>query len=757
MRVFIKYNPFMLKTEIYIEGEPTRSDSVFGAVKEKRLQEWVDELPEKLYDECAAKTFDIEFHGTTPDYDDVLAVVEDANKRGYSITLTHIPARDFDDKEQAIAEIFEKIKTGPFEELRQPDLINAFELARKSEFEVSVVATMSSGKSTLINAFLGQRLMPAKQEACTATITRIKDADMDHFIASAYDREGVLIKNVDPLTYDEMTKLNSDPSVSEIDAVGDIPVVPADRMALVLVDTPGPNNSRDPEHKATTMRMLNSSSKALVIYVMNATQLHTNDDNTLLDIVADSMRTGGRQSRDRFIFVVNKLDDFKKGEDSVEKALNNVRDYLRDKGIEDPNIFPASALTALNIRTVLASPAGFDEDDIDEAELKVKKFNRNEEMYFERYAPLPLSVRNDIGERLKKAAHNGETNAQALIHCGIVPIEEAIRLYVMKYAKTAKIKNIVDTFFNKLESAECFVKAQEAIASEEKKREAILGSISVIEAKLANGEESKAFRQKVDAIDFSSEINEDIAKVVQKAQKQVWKETSAAKSKKYEKREAEFIIRDFADLAEKLQAEVRVKLEEIIENGVKKSAVRQLDEYRNRLGSLAKEIGAGDLILDPFKLMQGELPSEAEMHSIIANASKTGRIKVGERERKNERKAWWKFWTWREPKYITESIYENREFVDGQKLAEAFFQPIEKQLYQCQADALEYANKETLRVKLEFSKLFDAVDANLCSKLEELKACTADKESIERALADSKEKLGWLKEIKSEVEGILEI
>lgn len=36
-----------------------------------------------------------------------------------------------------------------------------------------VVATMSAGKSTLINALLRQKLMPAKQEACTATITEI--------------------------------------------------------------------------------------------------------------------------------------------------------------------------------------------------------------------------------------------------------------------------------------------------------------------------------------------------------------------------------------------------------------------------------------------------------------------------------------------------------------------------------------------------------------------------------------------------------
>ena len=83
--------------------------------------------------------------------------------------------------------IFDKIQAGPFDELKQPDVVKAFNMAKSSDFEVNVVATMSAGKSTLINALLRQKLMPAKQEACTATITEIKDNDADHFMAKVYD------------------------------------------------------------------------------------------------------------------------------------------------------------------------------------------------------------------------------------------------------------------------------------------------------------------------------------------------------------------------------------------------------------------------------------------------------------------------------------------------------------------------------------------------------------------------------------------
>ena len=49
---------------------------------------------------------------------------------------------------------------------------------------------------TLINALLRQKLMPAKQEACTATITELKDSDATIFHAEAYDQGGNLIMAV---------------------------------------------------------------------------------------------------------------------------------------------------------------------------------------------------------------------------------------------------------------------------------------------------------------------------------------------------------------------------------------------------------------------------------------------------------------------------------------------------------------------------------------------------------------------------------
>ena len=751
--IFIKYNPYQLVTEITIDGQKLKKNSKLN-FEDRRLQEWVESLPDLLFEECNTKDFKITFHGTTPDYEDMEAMAKEAEAKGIHIELEHIPAKEIGDKEVAIQEVFDEIQNGPFNELRQPDVIKAFDLAKSKDFEVNVVATMSAGKSTLINSLLRQKLMPAKQEACTATITKIKDNDADCFMAKVYDKDGTLIQTHAELTYETMEQLNANPSVSRIQVEGNIPFVTADDVSLVLVDTPGPNNSRDPEHKAATYRMLSESSKPLVLYIMNATQLAVNDDYNLLSHVAESMKVGGKQSRDRFIFVVNKLDDFKKGEDSVEAAITKVRDYLKDNGIENPNIYPASALTALNIRTILANSDDDNDDDVYEAKGKVRKFNRNEEMHFEKYAPLTPSMRGEVEDMLAKAVAEGDDNQQALIHAGIVPIEAAIRMYVQKYAKTAKIKNIVDTFIKKLESTQSFEKTKQEIAKNRDEQKEILAQIDVIKKKLASGEDAKKFKTQIEQINYDKEISKLAQSVIVAAQKKITKQLSSTDAK-LSKRDAESICQVFAKFAEGLQAEVQVKLENLISNHVKKNAEDLLEQYKKKIAELAQDVKVGSVELNPFELMQGDIISDTS--ALISKMTKSEKVKVGEEWIANTDKKWYKPWTWFQEKGHYKEIYEDKEYVDGTELAQKFFAPIQELLYENSESAVEYAKKQTALIKKEFAKKFDELDAVLQSKLKELEICAKDNENIEARIKETQERLDWLEKIQNKVNGILEI
>lgn len=751
--IFIKYNPYRLETSIKIDGMAPKQNSRlnFG---DHRLQEWIEELPEILFEECSSRDFKITFHGTILDYEDVEAMALEAKKNGLNIELEHIPAKEVSDKEAAIDEIFDKIQAGPFDELKQPDVVKAFNMAKSSDFEVNVVATMSAGKSTLINALLRQKLMPAKQEACTATITEIKDNDADHFMAKAYDTKGNLIQIHPELSLDIMDSLNSDQEISKIHVEGNIPFVTSEDVSLVLVDTPGPNNSRDPEHKAATYRMLSESSKTVVLYILNATQLAVNDDCNLLSHVADSMKVGGKQSRDRFIFVLNKLDDFKKGEDSIEAAIKKVRDYLRDNGIENANIYPASALTALYIRTILAESDDDDDDEVYEAKGKVHKFNKNAEMHFEKLAPLTPSIRGEIETRLENARSKHDTYEEALIHCGIVPIEMAIKMYVQKYAKTAKIKNVVDTFSKRLESAKSFETTKQEITENQDKQKEILANIEVIKKKLASGEDAKRFKNRIEQINYDSEIRKMANDVIIVAQKKITEQLSSSDTK-MSKREAEELCRQFARFADNLQAEVQVKLEELIGNHVHKSATDLLEEYRKKISELAQDVNVSNVPIDPFELMVGDI--SIDVPSLINNLTETESVKVDEVWIENTNKKWYKPWTWLQEKGHWKDIYEDKEYINGTKLAQRFFAPIQEQLYENSNNAVEYAKAQAKKIKQDFSKKFAVLDTVLEKKLQELEDCANDNKNIERRIHESQAKLKWLEEIQIKTKAILDI
>ena len=372
--VFVKYNPYTVQTDITIDGNAPESNSWFRVISKKRLQEWVDQLPQSLVAEKNDSEFQIKFHGTKPDLEDVRECLDYATqniKGGFKYTLEHIPAKEVGDKVARIKEVFKKIQSikdneelEGLQELTEPKVVDAFNAALNNEFEVFVVATMSAGKSTLINALLGRKLMPSKQEACTALISRIKDSDSDvenaPFRAEAYGSlEGDdRLETIEHLCLRDMVRLNGRADVRRIEVEGDIPFVSSDEVALVLIDTPGPNNARTKGHGEVQRKMLDNKAKPLILYVLTG-EFGTDDDVKVLKRVADSISKGGKQSRDRFLFVVNKLDDRKKEDGELKVFLKKVQDHLEKNGISDPNIYPVAALPAMNIRllrTLITKP-----------------------------------------------------------------------------------------------------------------------------------------------------------------------------------------------------------------------------------------------------------------------------------------------------------------------------------------------------------------------------------------------------------------
>ena len=215
--------------------------------------------------------------------------------------------------------------------------------------EVFVMATMSSGKSTLINALLSKKLLPSSNEACTATITKVINTNQENYSAKAYSEKRELLYKEYNISYEKMKEWNNNEKISEIEIHGVIPFVKKERtLNLTLIDTPGPNNSQNIEHQKILERHLveNINENTMILYVLNATQLGITDDSNLLDKLIKNV---GNNTKN-IIFALNKLDCFNE-DDDISETIAEVCEYIEKKGVETPNIFPIAALPDLTIRS----------------------------------------------------------------------------------------------------------------------------------------------------------------------------------------------------------------------------------------------------------------------------------------------------------------------------------------------------------------------------------------------------------------------
>src|SRR5690606_34492911 len=243
-----------------------------------------------------------------------------------------------------------------------------------------------------------------------------------------------------------------------------------------------------------------------------------------------------------------------------------------------------------------------------------KKLNRNEDMHFEKFATLPPSIRGQLNSQLETARNNWtgkevENPDEALIHSGVVAIEAAIRQYVQKYAKTSKIKNIVDTFSHKLDEVGSFEATKREIAANKDERKRIIQLINSIEEKIASGKEAKKFtdkiQQSVKSIEGSSQ--QVINKIIGEYQQKLTKKLDTVRGEEYSVDDAEDEVESLKKYAKKLEPQFRTDLDELVRSNVMEVSFALLEEYKNKLAHLNEDLTVGEISIDPMKLMGGSL------------------------------------------------------------------------------------------------------------------------------------------------------
>lgn len=206
-----------------------------------------------------------------------------------------------------------------------------FKFLHREPYIVLVTATMSAGKSTFINALTGKHVCLSQNMACTSKRHCIINKAFEDGYSYEYDYDLVMTAGQTELMN------NNEGNMSDTIAVATHFDSILGNKRIIVNDSPGVNFSGDEGHKKLTDKLIKKKKYQLLIYIMNATQLGTNDEDEHLDFVKKCV------GRKKIIFVVNKIDAFNVEEENVISAIEAQEAYLKKKGFKDPIICPVSS------------------------------------------------------------------------------------------------------------------------------------------------------------------------------------------------------------------------------------------------------------------------------------------------------------------------------------------------------------------------------------------------------------------------------
>ncbi|CAG9606579.1 dynamin family protein [Pseudoneobacillus rhizosphaerae] len=237
----------------------------------------------------------------------------------------------------------------------------------QQEFRITIVGEFSAGKSTFLNALMGEDVLPHALRETTASVTYIRNVGPTHPLVNK-----MVIEFSDstkkPITLDidsnpealkqYVTTMSKDFNVvEEIGAVHIYLNFPYTNEPIVFVDTPGLNGMAEGHYSLTLSEIQKAHASIFLFHIRGLSQTNIR----LLNLL--------EQYQQKFIFVMNFIDELKSEEgESVEKKVKQLQKELEKAGVQPPfPLFGVSALKALVAKdTNLKRVYAHDEIDVDE-------------------------------------------------------------------------------------------------------------------------------------------------------------------------------------------------------------------------------------------------------------------------------------------------------------------------------------------------------------------------------------------------------
>ena len=170
---------------------------------------------------------------------------------------------------------------------------------------------MSAGKSTLINALIGQELSFTKKAACTATVMDFYSSPVYHPKYNVFDEQGEKLNLSAPQVRKTSEERKTPLSVAGYfnSEVG--------KYKIRLIDTPGVNSFLNPAHKQITRDELRNNEHDVIVYVIPVENYGSEGDFAHLSFIHKCKIWENN-------FAVNMMDSCDFEDDDIEEIISNV-------------------------------------------------------------------------------------------------------------------------------------------------------------------------------------------------------------------------------------------------------------------------------------------------------------------------------------------------------------------------------------------------------------------------------------------------
>lgn len=180
-------------------------------------------------------------------------------------------------------------------------------------FKIAVLALIKAGKSTFINALLGNEFLPSNAFPETSRIVRIIHSQEIKLQDTA--NENIVILGLDNIR-EYVRKLNVDAREKNIQPIEDELILYApifklkderlNGVSFEILDTPGPNEAGADKLRERVESLL--SKIDVIVYLLDYTRLNQQAEKELLEKINDLRQDLLESIKNRMFFVVNKID-----------------------------------------------------------------------------------------------------------------------------------------------------------------------------------------------------------------------------------------------------------------------------------------------------------------------------------------------------------------------------------------------------------------------------------------------------------------